>query len=206
MKRLPIVATIVVALAVAAMIGLGVWQLRRAQWKEALIAQYADNPAKPPMAYPKVGPVPPEAMFRKSSANCLNIVGWHVEAGRSAAGGSGYRQIAECRTGAEGPGLLVDIGVSASPSANVDWRGGIVNGIITTEPDHSSLVAKLFGRAPVLRPMLVADTPAPGLSVSAPPSVEGITNNHRAYAVQWFIFATIAAVIYALALRRRFKP
>ena len=31
MKRIPIVATIVVAAAIAVMIGLGVWQLQRAQ-------------------------------------------------------------------------------------------------------------------------------------------------------------------------------
>jgi surfeit locus 1 family protein len=30
-----------------------------------------------------------------------------------------------------------------------------------------------------------------------------VPNNHLAYAVQWFLFAGVAAVIYALALRRR---
>src|SRR5205823_12604763 len=39
-RRLPITATLIVALAVAVMIGLGVWQLQRAKWKETLLARY----------------------------------------------------------------------------------------------------------------------------------------------------------------------
>ncbi|HEX6072551.1 MAG TPA: SURF1 family cytochrome oxidase biogenesis protein, partial [Sphingomicrobium sp.] len=35
-RRLPVIPTIVVAAAVAAMIGLGIWQLQRAHWKEGL--------------------------------------------------------------------------------------------------------------------------------------------------------------------------
>ena len=40
MRRIPVIPTIVVLLAVATMIGLGVWQLERLQWKEALLAHY----------------------------------------------------------------------------------------------------------------------------------------------------------------------
>jgi surfeit locus 1 family protein len=51
--------------------------------------------------------------------------------------------------------------------------------------------------------MLVATQPAAGLEPSAPPSIIDVPNNHLAYAVQWFLFAGIAAIIYLLALRRR---
>jgi surfeit locus 1 family protein len=37
----------------------------------------------------------------------------------------------------------------------------------------------------------------------ARPDPRDIPNNHLAYAVQWFLFATVAAVIYALALAKR---
>ena len=40
---------------------------------------------------------------------------------------------------------------------------------------------------------------------NAPPSIESIPNNHLAYAVQWFLFAAVAAIIYVIALRRRDK-
>ena len=37
-RKLPLIPTILVALAVAAMIGLGIWQLERRKEKEALLA------------------------------------------------------------------------------------------------------------------------------------------------------------------------
>ena len=40
MKRLPIVTSILVAAAVATMVALGFWQLRRAHWKEGIVSQY----------------------------------------------------------------------------------------------------------------------------------------------------------------------
>jgi surfeit locus 1 family protein len=50
---------------------------------------------------------------------------------------------------------------------------------------------------------LVAAEPGPGLAASAPPSPDSIPNNHLSYAIQWFLFAGIAGVIYILALRKR---
>src|SRR3546814_6667843 len=83
------------------MIGLGVWQLQRRAEKEATLALVAANPAKPPVAFPAHPPVPPELLFRRSSAHCLRVVHWRSEAGRAADGSVGYRYIAECATGAE---------------------------------------------------------------------------------------------------------
>jgi surfeit locus 1 family protein len=206
MKRVPVIPTLIVGLAVTAMIGLGVWQLQRAGWKEALLAQYAANFAKPSATFPRTGPVPDEMMFRPSQVNCLRVVEWRSEGGRAVNGKGGYRHIAACTTGAEGQGALIDMGVVADPRMKPDWTGGIVDGRITTEPDHASLIGKLFGNGPVLRPMLIATNPAPGLSASAPPSTDDVPNNHRAYAVQWFLFAAVALIIYFIALRRRVFP
>ena len=41
MRRVPIFATIVVLAAAAVMVALGVWQLKRLEQKEALLARYA---------------------------------------------------------------------------------------------------------------------------------------------------------------------
>ena len=203
MKRVPVVATSLVLIAVAAMVALGVWQLQRRGEKEALIAQLSANRDLPPMAYPTQAPVANEAMFRKSRVTCLRVASWRVTGGSTPTGQSGYRHIAECVTGAEGPGALIDMGIAADPAFKPASTGGIVDGLITTEPSQTSLIGKLFGRTPPLRPMLVADVPAPGLAASAPPGVDGIANNHLAYAVQWFVFAGVALVIYVIALRRR---
>jgi cytochrome oxidase assembly protein ShyY1 len=83
------------------------------------------------------------------------------------------------------------------------WAGGTVRGVITLEPDNGNLFTRMFGKAPPLRAMLIADTAAPGLRASALPNPADTPNNHFAYAIQWFLFAVAAAVIYVLALRRR---
>ncbi len=204
-RRLPLIPTLLVAAAVATMIALGIWQIARAGEKQQLIALYRANLAKPAMAFPTTGPVPREAMFRTSSVTCVDVVGWRTEGGRAAAGPSGNRYIAECRTGAEGPGALIDLGVSQDPGIKPRWAGGVASGMITTEPDHSSVIARLFGGGTVLAPMLVADQPAAGLRASARPSPDTVPNNHIGYAVQWFLFAAAALTIYALALHARLK-
>ena len=112
--------------------------------------------------------------------------------------------VADCRTGAEGPGVLVDVGI-AEDFAPPEWKGGTVQGTIVPGPEQPSLIARLTGRAVPARAMLVADEPAPGLRASAVPNGADLPNNHLAYAVQWFLFAVAAAVIYILALRRRLR-
>lgn len=204
-RRWPLLPTILVGLAIVAMIGLGSWQLRRAGQKEAFIAELRHNPDKPAIAYPELGPVVPESMFRRSSVNCLSVDSWNAEAGKAADGTTGFRYIAHCRTsGGEGPGALVALGVAARPDLTPEWQGGVVSGWITKEPDHRSLLSRAIGPKTVLRPMLIADgSPLPELKASALPNVDDVPNNHRAYAVQWFLFAVVAAVIYVLALARR---
>lgn len=99
--------------------------------------------------------------------------------------------------------MTVDIGWSARFNLVPDWKGGAVTGIVSRQPDHRSLIARAFDKQTQPALMLVATAPAHGLEPSAPPSIIDVPNNHLAYAVQWFLFAGIAATIYLLALRRR---
>jgi len=204
-RRWPLIPTILVAAAAATMIALGFWQIKRAGQKEALIAELRHNPDKPALAFPALGPVMPEWIFRPSSVNCLSVEGWTAEAGRASDGTMGFRYIAHCRTtGGEGPGALISVGVGNRPDLKPAWDGGIISGWITKEPDHRSLFSRMTGPRIVLRPMLMAmESPEPDLKAGGLPSVEDIPNNHIAYAVQWFVFAVIAIVIYTLALARR---
>lgn len=204
MIRVPVVPTIIVMLAVASMIGLGIWQIERKGEKEALLAIYATNASKPAIAYPPLGPVAKEDLFRKSSANCLRVIDWQVAAGRDISGATGQRYIVHCATGAEGPGLIAALGVADRPDMKLDWKGGVLTGTITEEPDRRSIIARAFGKAMVLRPMLVVDKPpVPQLRAAAQPSPDQIPNNHLVYAIQWFLFAAAATLIYIFALRRR---
>lgn len=191
-QRLPIIPTLIVAAAVATMIGLGIWQLRRAQWKEGLLAQYADAEKLPPIAWPTV-PLKRDQLplFRHATGVCLKPVGQRAVAGENRAGEPGYAHILDCTTGGEGPGMSVEVGWSKDPNAKFDWRGGPVSGVIG--PDRKSRLRLIAASAPA------------GLEPSAPPSRASIPNNHRSYAVQWFAFAAIALIIYGLAVRKRLK-
>jgi cytochrome oxidase assembly protein ShyY1 len=205
--RFPPVATILVVAAVATMIGLGIWQLGRADEKDFLRARLERNAMLPPMALPLMAEVDEQLLFRRASAFCLEVTEWRRIGGRSASGRSGTRLIAECRTGAEGPGFAADMGVSLDPKTQPGWRGGEVSGIVVAEPSKAGLADRLLRREPPSRPMLVSAAPAPGLLPSAPPTPDSFANNSRHYAFQWFFFAAAAAVIYFLALRgRRSQP
>jgi cytochrome oxidase assembly protein ShyY1 len=205
MNRWPLIPTLLVAAAVAVMIGLGIWQLGRAREKDLLAALYERNARQPAMALPSIGGFDERLTFRKASAFCLEVVGWRQAGGKTRAGKSGTRQIAECRSGAEGPGFVADMGVSADPSARPVWKGGDVTGTLVPERGSGGLIERLTGSASPPRPMLISDTPAPGLEASAAPGPDSLVNNSLMYAVQWFFFAAVAAAIYGLALRRRQK-
>lgn len=198
MKRVPIVATILVVLAVAAMIGLGVWQLQRRQEKLAELAVLAANPSKPAIAFP-IPAIGDDLLFRRAGAFCLKPVSFALDG----AGKAGFRVIARCATGAEGPGFSVQLGTTHDPEFKPQWTGGKVNGTIGHAPSSTPLIATLVRKATPRELLLVADTPPPGLTANEMPSIESIPNNHLAYAVQWFLFAGIAVIIYLLALRRR---
>jgi cytochrome oxidase assembly protein ShyY1 len=189
-RRLPIIPTILVLAAVATMIGLGFWQLQRARWKDGLIARYAQAEKLPPVEFPTV-PTPDAQLplFRHATGMCLRTIGERTAAGENRGGEPGFVHIVDCATGAEGPGMSVELGWSKNPNARAQWRGGLVSGVIA--PDSKT------------RLRLVAASAPPGLEPSAPPSLDAIPNNHRSYALQWFAFALTALIIYGLAVRKR---
>jgi surfeit locus 1 family protein len=202
MKKLPLIASLVVGLAVAVMIALGVWQLDRRGQKEALIAQYSGNQSRPSMAFPAIA-MGDELLFRRASAFCLEPVSETLAAGYNLKGERGWRHLVACRTGAEGPGVTVDIGWSADFKARSSWKGGAVDGVIGPMPDQRSVIERSVASKSTQQLLLVATQGGGGLVPSASPSLDGIPNNHLAYAVQWFLFAGIALGIYGLALWRR---
>jgi surfeit locus 1 family protein len=189
-----VIPTVVVAVAVAAMLALGLWQLLvRLPEKEAYLAQLAGNPDKPAVAFP----LSPDdrLLFRRSFTECRPP----VSIGRAGAGAAGYRLIATCANGAR-----VQLGTTHDPAKTLAWTGGVVSGWVSHAPDSAPLIAQAWDRSP--QPMLlVAATPIGGLAANTRPDVGLVPNNHLAYAVQWFVFAGLAAVIYALALARRMR-
>ena len=196
-RRIPLVSTIVVAAAIAVLIGLGMWQLKRAVWKEQLLARFAAAEKLPPIVWP-TAPIKSDQLplFRHATGMCLRPIGKWAIAGENRAGEPGYAQIVDCMTGAEGPGMSVEIGWSKNPNARIAWPGGLVSGIIV--PDRRT------------RMRLVAATSPPGLEPSREPSVESVSpispSGHRMYAATWFALALAALIIYAIAIVKRGRP
>ena len=195
--RLPLVPTILVSLAVAAMIGLGLWQLLdRLPQKEAFLAQLQTNPAKPVIPFPQDSD--DSLLFRRTTGTCIRPLTQRL----TGAGAAGYRVIADCVAGGGAARMPVQLGTTRNPNFVSAWRGGPVTGYISHAPSSQSLIGTLFHHQS--KPlMLIADMPPEGLTRNGAPDFNSVPNNHLAYAVQWFFFAAIAAVIYLLAGGRR---
>ena len=187
-RRLPIVPTVIVAAAVATMIGLGVWQLRRAEWKADLIARYGQAQSmSSDVPWPRPEAEMERSLFRWSGFTCEEVVGMRSGAGTSAAGQKGWQHTARCRIDGGGE-AEVALGWSSEPHPP-QWQGGEVSGVIGPGGEYGGV--------------LYAAQVAPGLEPLAPPDPKDLPNNHLMYAGQWFFFALTALVIYVLALRRR---
>ena|SRR5687768_10427002 len=190
-RKWPLIPTLVVAAAILTMIGLGIWQLQRKAEKQALLTRYEAARAMPPITFPTVPIGDDLPLFRRATGHCIEVESVRSQAGQNRSGETGHVHIANCSTGAEGPGMAVELGWSKDPNAGRGWDGGEVSGVIA--PDK------------LMRMRLVSSTGLAGLDASAPPSPASIPNNHLLYAIQWFLFAGIAGLIYFLALRKRWK-
>ncbi len=186
MRRLPILPTIIVLVAVAIMIRLGLWQLDRMHEKDAMMARYtaaqASSAATP---FPTEPDEIEAALYHRSSIDCVSVANPTSRSGRNAKGDAGIAQIVTCKT-STGSQVEVVLGLAQSP-AIVPWSGGKVTGWIAPGPK------------------LIADPSQAGLAANARPDPNDIPNNHLAYAVQWLFFALVALAIYAIALRKRWR-
>lgn len=167
------------------MVWLGVWQLRRLHEKEALLARYqAGHVLTAEVPWPATEQAAQLALYRHARLLCVRVVERRGIAGRNAKGRAGLGHYAKCVL-PDGSQASVVMGWSRDPSTEGNWGGGEVRGIIAPGP------------------RLVADPPLGGLEANERPDPSEIPNNHLAYAVQWFLFAATALVIYAVALGRR---
>lgn len=185
-RRVPLLPTLVVLVAVAVMVRLGLWQLDRMHEKDALLARYAaarDLSAQVP--WPASAAAADAVLYRRASLDCVSAANPSTIAGQSAGGEAGVVHTVDCALGG-GATARVVLGWSRDPAA-VAWSGGRATGWIAPGP------------------RLVADPPLAGLAPSVRPDPSDLPNNHLAYAVQWFLFALTAVVIYAIALWRRGK-
>ena len=186
-RAFPWVPALMVAVVVPTLLGFGLWQMQRAHWKQALLADYARN-MEAPLADLGKGPVPAGSQFRlvRLSLSCPAGAS-QQRAGRNLQGRSGYSHLAGCTAG-DAP-LTLDAGWSARPdSLPLPTISGNMEGRLVENATGGWILVSRKAVSP--------------LEPSAPPSLDTISNNHLSYAVQWFCFAAILAIIYGLWLRR----
>ncbi len=193
-RGLPLVPTIFFLCALPLLIGLGLWQLQRATWKEQLLRQFATAETAPPLD------IGADRLRSDMGFRAVRVIldcppqKPSVRAGRNRAGQAGFAYQMHCRT-AGGDLIAHVIGWSNRPdddfgpplkSSNRFKAAGM---LVETGRDDP-------------RFDLVSARAVPPLKPVAPPSPDSIPNNHRGYAVQWFAFALVLCVIYGLFVRR----
>lgn len=193
-RRIPVVASLIVAAAVATMVWLGFWQLERATERDDQLKRYISAPTLPAVRL-LPGQDAEGLLFRKASLDCVRPSSFK----RDGAGSQGTRYIYRCASG-----QFVQAGTSPDPNLRPQWRGGLVTGTVGRMPDHRTWIEAKLNPQPLVL-LLVADPPVGGLLSNVRPDPKEIENSSFSYAIQWFLFAFTALVIYSLALRKKLR-
>ena len=206
------------------LIGLGVWQLQRLEWKEAKLAQIEAKIASAPVALPASVTeksdiyLPVTVQGRLLGPEALVITGLNQA-------GPGYRVVGAFEVAGAARKILVDLGFVAEADrafvrptgpmtiiGNLNWpaeKDGY-----TPEPDllrHFWFVRDVERMANVLgteQVLVVAKTIDPAIPAVSPLPVDtsSIPNDHLNYAITWFSLAVVwlgMTVLLVSRIRRR---
>ncbi len=225
--RFPVILTVLAVALLGVLLGLGVWQVQRMQWKEGLIAGAEAAAGQPPLPLEEALKLEkPE--FRRVLLTCRGLAAApFVELQSIENSDAGVRLVSACAVEG-GPTLLVDRGfvsaeISARPPVNAaDTMPVVVTGVLRRAPAPSALTpppaeGRFYGRdAEAMARALKVEGPISPFTVfattstnpdwaalkpSAPPAA--FTNNHLGYALTWFGLAAALIAFYAVLLRRR---
>ncbi|CUH39146.1 hypothetical protein JSE7799_01867 [Jannaschia seosinensis] len=206
----------------AVLMALGIWQLQRLEWKEAVIAEIEARIDDAPTPLP-ASPDPARDNFRPVRLDA-EIAGAPLRVlGAWRGGGSGFRIVVPAET-AEGRRLLVDLGIvpleaenplAAAPegplaiTGNLSWPDDVTPGTPQPEGDlwYARDVPSMAAALDTEPLLVVARDVAPAIAPRpVPVGTEGIANSHLGYAIQWFALALVWAGMTAYLgwrIRRR---
>jgi surfeit locus 1 family protein len=230
-KGFPFGLTIATLIALAILIGLGNWQLKRLAWKQALLSEIAALQTEP--SRPINAVLVPGAMidFARVTVACPGLAAAPSLSLYSVIDGqAGVRLISACKLAASAYGsVLVDRGFIADnqvgrPTVAESNEVILVTGILR-QPDKANFVTPppqsgqwyardIAGMAKALKApepaplFLFAETSTnPDLAALRPIAVPPeISNNHLEYALTWFgLAAALASVYVGMLIRRRRK-
>ncbi|MGY8995815.1 MAG: SURF1 family protein [Alphaproteobacteria bacterium] len=224
-----ILATLIALPMIAALIGLGTWQVQRLAWKTDLVATMGERLQEAPMSLDAALALPPEdAEWRLVTAT------GQLKTDRSVAlyrisnnGGAGYQVLTPMAL-AEGGHVLISRGFVAAtsfqdalnglPGASDDLvsvtgvlRPGEGQNAFTNDNDPLAgawywidLEALSDQTGVALLPLIiVADSDPAGGDLIGGQARFDPPNQHLQYAITWYSLAVAALVIYVLLLRRR---
>ncbi len=222
--------TISFLIAFALLIGLGVWQVERLQWKEALIATVTERMADAPVSLDTaLGADINDAEWRHVSVTGTFLHDREVYLfGQNSDGSVGVDIITPLKE-ADGDVVLVDRGFVPEDKKDPATRAqGQVPGVVSltgvlraaqvpnafTPAANAKdrmvfardvgAIATLAGVTPARRIVIQADpTPNPGGWPKGGQTMVDFPNNHLEYAITWFALAFIAMVFYLLYHRSR---
>ena len=202
MKRIPVLPTLMTLVMLATLVSLGIWQLDRRLWKQALIARLEAAQTQPPLEpadYFKAMTGGQSVQYRRAELPCSpgDVLPYDLKGGSSITGETGYLLLVSCRPNNRPPDIVAVAGWTKRPDAarvklHVDT---VFKGLIIERPYGDSKTRPQF--------MLIPDTAVPPLERSRMPTPQDLPDSHLSYAGQWFGLAIVLAVIYGLWLRRR---
>jgi len=204
-------------LGIALLISLGVWQVQRLAWKEAILADIEAKLAAPAVAIPASPDPAVDQYLRVLAAGSIEPGELHVFTA-APGGGAGYRIIVPFLL-EDGRRILLDRGLVADTAKNAPRRLGAiaVEGSLawpretdrfTSPPDREAniwfardvpLMAEALGTLPL---MLVTAASDDSTGPTPMPVTVNIPNNHLQYAVTWFGLALVWAVMTGYLLWR----
>ena len=209
-------------LGAAVLVGLGVWQMQRLDWKEAILADIDARITAAPVALPAAPDAQADRYLPVTVTGRLQDPAIRVLVSQKQVG-AGYRIIRPVQVGERR--IMVDLGFlpiqSPTPAApadpvtvtgNLHWPDEIDS--YTPAPDLGAdiwfardlpLMADHLGAEPVLivaRSTSLPDSPLTPL----PLDTSGIPNDHLGYAVTWFGLAIVWVVMTGFFLWRIRKP
>lgn len=229
--RPTLVPTLMVLAMLPVLIGLGIWQLQRLDWKTALLAHIEDQIAAAPVAMPAAIDDPAEWEYRRVSVRGRFVAGRAlVLLNRTYEGRAGGHLIAAFErtdAGADGgsPTLLIDRGwIPDTTAVATAWavpEGEVtVDGVLRApppqgwmQPDNDPVAHQWYWVDLAAMADALDVAPAPtmlleaGVEGTAPPiggqTQLNIPNDHLQYALTWFGLAAVLVVIYLVYHLRR---
>lgn len=213
-------------LAIGLLVGLGVWQVQRLQWKTALIERVEAGLTAPPSAAPGPGDWPAltfdTAEYRRVEVSGKYLQGEDILVKAVTARGSGFWVMSPFQS-SDGWRLFINRGFVPDDAQSADNRprpqGELtVTGLLRlTQPDGAFLrdndpagnrwfsrdtiaMAEVLELGEVAPYFLDADQSGEGLPVGGL-TVVTFPNNHLGYAFTWFGLAAVFAVLLYRATR-----